>query len=113
MSSIGSSRGPGSRGSSVAVGGPGGMRASSPRPSAFRCTFEYLPRQLPIAVGASAMRVIENDGFAEGGRLAELYVARHQRPVNPVRKELASFLRDLLGEVQAGVVHGEQHALDS
>ena len=31
---------------------------------------------------------------------------------NPFGKELTGFVRDLLGEVQAGVEHGEQHPLD-
>src|SRR5882762_1631888 len=113
MSSMGSSRRPDSRCSSVAVADPVGIRASSPRPSAFRCTFEYLPRQFSVTFSSSAMWVVKNDGLSERWGLAELHVARHECAVDPIREELPRLIRHLLGEVVAGVEHGEEHALDA
>src|SRR5258705_2073036 len=113
MSSMGNSRSPESRCSNVAVAEPDGIRASSPRPSAFRCTFEYLPRQFSITFSASAMWVVENDRLSERWRLAELHVARNQRAVDPVREELSSLIRDLLGEIEACVEHRQEYALDA
>src|SRR5512139_298931 len=89
------------------------MSASSPRPSTFLVMAEDLPCQLPVAFGAGAVRVIEHDGFPERGGFAEPDIARDDCLVNPVSKELTSFVRDLSREAEAGVEHGEQHALDA
>src|SRR6185369_9087786 len=89
------------------------ISASSPRPSTFLVMAEDLLRQLAVALRPGAVRIVEDDGFPERWRLAEADIARDDRPVNPVREELASFVRDLLAEADARVVHREQHALDA
>src|SRR5690242_7764342 len=89
------------------------ISASSPRPSTFLVMAEDLLRQLTVAFRPGAVRIVEDDGLPERRRLAEAHVARDDRPVNPVGKELASLVRDLLGEAHARVVHREQHALDA
>src|SRR5262245_23941232 len=89
-----------------------GMRASSPRPRAFLCMVQDLLRELAIAFRTGAVRVVEGDGLAERGGFAQPHVSWDGSLVNPFRKELASFVRHLLGEVETGVEHGEEHAFD-
>src|SRR5215510_14868132 len=88
------------------------MRASSPLPRAFLCMVEYLPGQVAITVGTGAVGVVEHDRFPERRRLAEANVARDDAPIDSLGEELSRLVRDLLGKIEAGVVHGEQHAFD-
>src|SRR5262245_28872733 len=83
------------------------ISASSPRPSTFLVMVEDLLRQLAVALRPGAVRIVKDDGLPERRRLAEPHVARDDRPVNPVGKELTSLVRDLLGEADTRVVHGE------
>src|SRR4030095_2709883 len=78
------------------------ISASSPRPSTFLVMAEDLLRQLAVAFGSRAVRVVKHDGLPERRRLAEPDVARDDRLVNPVGEELTSLARALLGESPAG-----------
>src|SRR5207253_768117 len=75
--------------------------------------FQNLPRQLPIPLGASAVWVVLDDRLSERRGLTEPHAARNDGLVDPVGKELARLVNDLLREVEAHVEHGEQHALDA
>src|SRR5439155_6080016 len=108
---MGSSRTPGES-SAVAVGDEIGIRASSPRPSAFLCMFQNLLCQLSVAFCAGAIRVVEHDGFPERRSLAEPDISRYHSTIYTIGEETAGLLRDLLRALEARVVHGEQHAFD-
>src|SRR2546422_2226790 len=108
---MGSSRTPGES-SAVAVGDENGIRASSPRPSAFLCMFQNLLCQLSVAFCAGAIRVVKHDGFPERRSLAEPDISRYHSTIYTIGEETAGLIRDLLREIEARGVHGEQHALD-
>src|SRR6187455_265977 len=109
MSATGISCAPLVEGSAVAVAEPGEISASRPRPSTFLCTLDDLLRELSIAVSPAAMRVVQHDRLAERRRLAEAHVSWDHIMVQPISEKFLGLVRDLLGEIESGVVHGEQH----
>src|SRR5262245_52624094 len=111
MSPTGSWRGAPPRSSLTSA--TGGMRASSPLPSAFLCMVQDLLRQLAIAFSACTVWVVEHDRLAERRGLAEAHIARNDSLVNSLSKELTGFVGDLLRQVEPGVEHGEEHPLDA
>src|SRR5262252_8468895 len=88
MSATGSSCAPLVVGSAVAVAEPGEISASRPRPSTFLCTLDDLLRELPIAVGPAAVRVVQHDRLAERRRLAEAHVSWDHIMVQPISEKL-------------------------
>src|SRR5688500_747407 len=107
---MGISRAPGR--SMVAVEPDPGISASSPRPRTFLCMFQYLPRQLAIALSARTVWIVEHDRLPERWRLAELHIAGDDASIHTVREELSSLIRHLLREIQASIEHREQDSLD-
>src|SRR6266850_5087133 len=97
----------------AAVAVTAGISASKPLPRAFLCMIDDLPRQLSVAFGASAVWVVKDDGLAKGWGLAELHTAWNHGLVDPLGEELPGFIHHLLREIEAGVVHGEQHTFNS
>src|SRR6185436_14481074 len=73
---------------------------------------QNLPSQFSVTVSTGAVRIVQDDGLAERRGLAELHVTRDDASVDSLREELPRLISDLLGEVEPGIEHGQQHSLD-
>src|SRR6266480_3134541 len=96
----------------VSVAAPG-MSASSPLPSAFLGMAHDLRGERTITFGSTALRIVEYDRLTEGRGLAQPHVSRNRRLVDPFGEELSRLIGHLLGQIEAGIEHREQHSLDS
>src|SRR5690349_9686477 len=86
--------------------------APSPRPRAFLCAMNDLLREANVAFCAFRLNVIEQDRLAVAGSFAKPDVARNNGRKELRSKEFFQVLHDLIGEVRALVIHGQEHTLD-
>jgi hypothetical protein len=71
-----------------------------------------LAGQVQVVGGALAAGVVHDDGLPVAGRFAQGHVAVDHRVEHELLEVRLHFLHHLVGQAQAAVVHGEQHALD-
>src|SRR5690606_38371289 len=79
-------------------------------------TRRWPPQQLPgegeVAPGPCGQDVIHDDRHPEARRLGKTHVARDRRSKHPAAEILLRLGRDLAREVQALIVHREEHTFD-
>src|SRR5512134_502264 len=68
--------------------------------------------QLKIRNRADRAYVVDLDGFAKAWGFCQTDVSGDNCPEYAIAKEGSSVCGNLSRKIQAGVVHGEQHALD-
>src|ERR1700712_1835459 len=73
---------------------------------------EKLVCQVAVGFGAAGANVVKLDGLAVAWGFGKPYVARDSGLVELVAEEAFEIFSDLLGEVGALVVHGEDDALE-
>ena len=71
-----------------------------------------LLRHGQVALRTHRLHVVQNDRFAEAGGFGEPHVARNRYREHAATEVLLRLFRDLLGEVEAGIVHREEGAFD-
>src|SRR5690606_21653963 len=71
-----------------------------------------LPRKGEVALRTDGLDVVQHDRLAETRRLGQPYVAWDGGPVDAVAEVLLRLVRDLAREVEALVVHRQQHTVD-
>src|SRR5258706_2677167 len=89
-----------------------GRMAARPRPIPRSATSGHLTRELEVCLRAGAGRIVQRDGNAEAGRLADADVARYDGLEHELGEMLAQLALDVGGEACAVVVHGDDHAGD-
>src|ERR1700722_3959990 len=73
---------------------------------------QVLAGKLEVSLSAARARIIDRHRFAMAGSLSQSNIARNHRNEEPVVKMFAKSLANLLCQVGAVIVHGEQDALD-
>src|SRR5437660_4794856 len=88
------------------------MSAPSPRPSAFLAIRYHLFCKMRVAFGPFAIRVVENDGFAETRGFCQANIARNDALENLLPEESVQIVGHLARELRSFVVHGQKNAFD-
>src|SRR5689334_20539353 len=89
-----------------------GMSEASPRPNAFLTMIDHLARKVHVAHRSGAAWIVDDDRFAEARRLTQPDIPRNHRAVDPLGEVTPGLVHDLLREIQAVVIHGQEHPLD-
>jgi hypothetical protein len=75
-------------------------------------TFEYLVGEVEVVVGTGACGVVHDNGLAIARGLGQFSVAIDKGVENQTFEVGTHILYHLAGQAEAGIVHGDEQALD-
>src|SRR3954452_20834220 len=84
-----------------------GIRAPRPLPNPLRRATAHLLGQFPVGEGASGGRIEHDDRLPERGRLGQAHRSGHDVAAHLFPEVGPDFAGYLIGQLRAGVVHGE------